>query len=77
MDLFRPETPGYELWIALAAWAAFVVGLLLLRVVWEVLYYGPRAVLRNGFHVDSETWRLIAILIFFGIAGMTVWFQWL
>lgn len=76
MELFSPETPGYELWTALAAWAGVIVGLLALRVLWEVAYYGPRAVLRKGLHIEPETWRLIAILIFFGIAAMTVWGQW-
>jgi hypothetical protein len=75
MDLFRPETPGHQLWIALAAWAAVVVGIVLLRFLWELVYFGPRAVLRNGLRIEPETWRLIGILLFLGIAGMTVWFQ--
>ena len=77
MDLFRAETPGHELYRALAAWAGLIVLVILIQILWKLLYYGPRAVLREGLRIDPETWRLIGILIFFGIAGMTVWFQWL
>jgi hypothetical protein len=77
MDLFKPETPGYELWTALAVFAGGLVGVLLLRLLWDVLRSGPRAVLRNGWRIEPETWRLIGILLFLGIAAMMVWTQWI
>ncbi len=77
VDLFREGTPGHWLWIALAAWAGLVVLGALTRSLYEILYYGPRAYLRQALRVDTGTWWLLAVLVFIGIAGMTVWIQWL
>ena len=76
MDLFREETPGHWFWIALAAWAGLVVLTVLARTLYQLVYYGPRAYFRNAFRIDTGTWWLIAVLLFMGIAGMTVWTQW-
>ena len=74
-DLFRAETPGHELYRGLALGIGLIAGVVLLRFLWDLAVYGPRAMLRNGLRIDPETWRLIGILIFIAIVGMTVWFQ--
>ena len=77
MDLFRAETPGHELYRGLAAGLGLIVLAMVLQVLWKVIYFGPRAVLREGLRIDPETWRLIGILLFLGVVAMTVWFQYL
>lgn len=75
MDLFGPM-PGREVWITLGGAVASILGVLTLRFVWDAVRVGPRAAARRSFHLDEGAWRLLALLIFFAIAGMTVWFQW-
>lgn len=77
MDLFGPGIPGHEVWITLGVAMAVMLGVLALRFLWDAIRFGPRAALRRTVPMDESAWRLFALLIFFAIAGMTVWFQWL
>lgn len=74
MDLFDPRIPGNELQGGLAVFGAGLIGLLLLRFLWDFVR-SPRGALRNAFSMDAEGWRLIGILLFLGIAMMCVWWQ--
>lgn len=55
---------------AIVVWSAIMITIALYRTAWMLYELGWRETLRNAFRIETDAWRLIAVLIFVAIAFM-------
>jgi hypothetical protein len=57
----------------IVVWSAIMIALALYRTLWMIYELGWRETLRNAFRIETDAWRLIAVLIFVAIAVMVAY----